>query len=915
MRLQTDGENQTSRNQPKNGATISEILIDISDNPKIQKKWEPLVRSLIDMNRGDGFAVQKMENAVAVLKSSGRFSHIHSEINEKGPFMEVTFKLTPYPLVKDIVIKGAFPLFTTDILSVMTLASGDVFTEEELAKQETWILDFLKNEGYPDAKVAFAPQTDKTGHIIIHVNIEKGTPLKVGELKIKGNHNFSSFWLKSKMTSNPAVLGIRFKTVYNEKNLKSDIKELDQFYRKKNFFDARVDYEIQKTKDHQINIHVIIDEGAFYKIVFKGNDKLSKRQLKKQLTFYDTGNKNNTGIRRSASNIMKFYKQSGFPEVRVKTIDSLDTDKRKTVRTIIYEIKEGPRRKIEDLSIKGNTIVSEKKIKNQMLTEKSGAIFKHYLSPETLQEDVDAIETIYRQKGFLSPDIATSVEDNPAGGITVAINIHENVQTDVASITIKGLSAITEKEALETVRMNSGTPFRDYMVKSDENTLSAAISEKGYPYVTVSGSYELSQNQKQAHITYDVKEGKQVVMGEIIFTGNFKTKERILLRELKLKPGAPFSLKKMLEGQTNIRNLGLFKTVAFNPVGLDKQQEVVHLFVELEEYKPLFFELGVGYESNRGMFINTKAGDKNLLGKNKNIWFEIDVSEIGNRFDIGIVEPRFLGEKITFTSGVFWERKKEFNQSFGTKTIGAHAGLFKSLSARTNVGVNLQFEQKDEFDHTGSQYDVDPDLKDTTGIRHLLTVTPFIAYDARDSFTQPTKGKYGNITVDISKSLTNATDNFVKYRLDLRYFREVFKNGILGWIGKTGLIKSYQGDETVPSDQLFYLGGVSDVRGYDENLLAFDTAGKALGGRSAISSSLEFRYLFDNHIVLPLFYDIGRIDQAQAPGFEGRFRSSYGTGILYLTPIGPIGFFYGRKISPEEDESKDAFHFSIGYSF
>ena len=904
--------------QPLTGAgqTISDITIRLVGPVAPDKPLEPLINSLIPIKAGDIFSAQKMADAIKMLEDTKRFSEIYTEVEDEGEEVNLIFKLTPYPLIKDIKIEGAFPVFNTDILRVMTISPGEVFIEDELSQQREWISDLLKNEGYPEAEIEFSFQkVDKENHVIVEVNIKKGPPLVVGDLRVKGNHNISDFWLKSKMKSNPAVLGIKFKTAYNESTLKTDIKKLTGYYREKNYFDAKLDYEAHKTDNHRVNITVTVQEGPLYKIEFQGNDAFSSRKLKKQAVFYDVGNRNDTGIRRTASEIRKFYRENAFSDVTVnhETSDTSKNDKK--IRTVTYTIKEGPRSEVENVQIRGNAVISNKEIKKQMLTEKSGSIFKKYYAPDTLQEDIDAIETLYRQKGYLSPEIKTNIEKQEAGGVNVGVEISENTQTRVAAITFKGLASLPEKAAAETLQMKVGDPFRDYMINSDANTLSAHISEKGYPYVKVVATYDLKNNEKEAWIVFNVEESPRVKMGQIFFSGNFKTQEAVLRREFKLHSGGPFSLKKMLEGQTNLRNLGLFKSVKVTPVGLEEKRDVVHFFVELEEYKPYYFELGAGYESQRGLFVNTKIGDKNLFGRNKNLWLEVDVSEIGNRIDLGFIEPRFLGEKITLTSGLFWERIKEFNKSYGTETFGAHAGLLKRLSPRTTAGINLQSEYKDEFDYDPDLAALDPGLEETLGRRYLFTLTPFITYDTRDSFTQPRKGVYGYFTVDVSKGLTTSTDNFIKYRIDLRYFKSFSENITLAWSGKTGLVKSYRGEPNVAIDHLFYLGGISDVRGFDENLLAYDANGKALGGRFAVSSSLELRYLIGNNFVLPLFYDTGKIAQTQAPGVAGRFRSSVGSGVLYLTPIGPIGIFYGLKLDPEEGESKDAFHFTIGYSF
>ena len=117
------------------------------------------------------------------------------------------------------------------------------------------------------------------------------------------------------------------------------------------------------------------------------------------------------------------------------------------------------------------------------------------------------------------------------------------------------------------------------MVQSDENALSALISEKGYPHVKVTGEVAPTEDRSKVQVVYRVDEGPSVKMGQVYYTGNFRTKEKILKKEVNMTSGEPFSLVRLLKGQKSIRNLGLFDTVRFKTIGLKEQREEINLFV------------------------------------------------------------------------------------------------------------------------------------------------------------------------------------------------------------------------------------------------------------------------------------------------------------------------------------------------
>ncbi|MBW2011565.1 MAG: BamA/TamA family outer membrane protein, partial [Deltaproteobacteria bacterium] len=350
----------------------------------------------------------------------------------------------------------------------------------------------------------------------------------------------------------------------------------------------------------------------------------------------------------------------------------------------------------------------------------------------------------------------------------------------------------------------------------------ALISEKGYPHVKVKGEVSISEDGSKAGIAYRVDEQPLVKMGQVWYQGNFRTPKRILENELELKPEDPFSLAKMLRGQRNLRNMNIFNSVRFKTIGLKEKKEKVALFVEVEEKKNYFVELGVGYETQRGFFVDSKAGDYNLFGTNKSAWLGVESSQIGYRAEAAITEPRLFGSRTSANLNVFTERREEFNQDFGTRIHGASLGFTRKFFQKISTGLNFNFEYRDQFRSDSAKVNYDTDEFEP---RSVLTVKPFIVYDSRDSFIRPQKGLFSSFSVDISNGIQNSVDNFFKYRVDLRYFLTPFRRVTFACLGRAGYIDPYGDLPKVPDDQLFFLGGTSDVRGFDENLLRFDANG------------------------------------------------------------------------------------------
>jgi outer membrane protein insertion porin family len=488
------------------------------------------------------------------------------------------------------------------------------------------------------------------------------------------------------------------------------------------------------------------------------------------------------------------------------------------------------------------------------------------------------------------------------------------VRAIVSSVKILGLKTFPEKKALDVLQFKEGKPFRSDLIKSDETALSGLISENGYPYVRVKTEVVLSKENTEAAITYWVDEGQRMTMGNIYYRGNFKTRTSVIKKELGIEPGQPFSLKTMLEGQKNIRNMATFDSVQFKTFGIKEEQDRVTLLIDMEEIKPYYLQAATGYASDRGLYGNTRVGDRNLFGLNKDAWIGGELSQIGYLGGLGVTQQRIFDTPITNTNALSYEKKAAFNQIFGTSVWTSSCNFLRVYKPHTTTSLGFRYEWRDQYLKDKS-VTIPPGDEDSYKPRGSLITTPFLSYDTRDSFVRPQKGFYSSYAVDISKGYQNSLDDFLKHYLNLRYYFSPLHRLTLAWLGRLGYIYTYGKKGRLPVDQLFYMGGTMDVRGYDENMLRYDTSRNPVGGRLSLVGSMEARIEVSHDWETALFYDTGAVRRALVDEGSDIFRSSVGIGLRYVTPIGPMGLLYGYKLNRKEGESPGRFHFSVGYTF
>ncbi|MDD5722822.1 MAG: outer membrane protein assembly factor BamA [Syntrophales bacterium] len=900
------------------GPVITEIAVRILDYRGDPAKLAAMARDFIFLTEGGHFSTDKMAKSIDALKLSRLFQEINVDSDEESDRMVLRFQLKPFRYIKSITLEGVYPLFERDVFNVMTMYPGGIFAQDELSRQTQLIENRYKQEGFVEPLVSVTSDEDvKDGSFVVHVKIEKGHYYRLDKIDIDGNQTYSDATVMTKMKAwrdnfFPAIGG-RF----IEGNLKQDIKNLVQFYRDNGYFDVQISHTVSKDPESgDVFVALTIAEGVQYKIDFSGNTEFQDRTLRKELVFFSEGNINNRGLKKSIKKIKEMYEEAGYLEATVTTGNRQSTDDTEPARVIRFIIDEGPRFIVKSIQISGNLSIEEERILKQMLTRVAGVRDKGLYVPKVLEADLFAIKSLYLKEGYMDTEVKDDVSlSEDKQDVAIIITINEGIRTIVSELRITGLNTVEEATAMNALALKQGEPFRKYSIKDDENAISALVSEQGYPHVTVKGEALISSDKSEARVTYNVNEGPYVEMGNVYYTGNFRTRESILKNELELETGKPFSLVKVLEGQRNVRNMDIFQSVSFKTMGLKEEADRVNLLVDVEEKKPYFIEAGAGYESERGFFAHSKTGDHNLFGTNKNTWMGGEMSQIGYRADTGLNEPRLFGSHTSATLALFTERREEFNQDFGTQTYGSSLMFSHKFFANTTTGLGVRYERREQFLRDGAESALQANEADEFVPRSILVTTPSIRYDSRNSFIRPQTGVLSSFSVDISKGIQNSLDDFLRYRLDVRYFLTPLKRLTFALLGRGGYIQTYGSAGKVPDDQLFFLGGTMDVRGFSENMLRFGANSNPQGGRASLACSVEARINLGRNFELPCFFDTGTVEDSLGAIGSGNFRSSIGMGLRYITPIGPIGILYGIKLNPREEESRGRFHFSIGYTF
>lgn len=860
-----------------------------------------------------------LEEALKALRETGRFAEIRTEREKLPGGVVLSFYLKVLPVVRDIRIRGNIPLFESDVQSVMTLSPGDGLPADGAQKEAERIAERFRKEGFIHPEVTVKVVEDReTLAADLDITIRKGKYYFLRNLAFQGNRAFDGETLEWRMKTWRARFFIGLTGRFRRDVLREDLETLAAFYREKGFADARLEESVSMDEGTGgVDVLVTISEGDRYEVVFEGNRAFRDSVLRRDMALFREGNSYGLGVLRSTSRVRERYRNAGFLQVRVTQETKREEKEGEGARRIIFRIDEGPQTLVESVTLTGNTVFPREKVMEEILTRPPGWFHEGAFIPETLEEDLGAVRSLYGQEGYRLAEVREDLSwKDGRRKVAVALDVREGPRTMVGEVTFPGLRALTEREALGLVSLKPGEPFREERIRTDENTLGMAVSRKGYPHVRVRGEAVFGEDGKTARLAYRVEEGPFVTLGNVFFSGNFRTRTDLLRETTGLEGGTPFTLEAIFDGQRKLRNMGVFDSVQFQTFGLAEKEERADLLVNLAEKKPYYFDMSLGYQSDKKFYGKLGGGNRNLFGLNKKLRISAEWSEASDQYEIGITEPRLFESTVSATAILFRERKTEFNQDFGTKSYGLSMGVSYPWTPRLTAGFGARLERKSLFpvgDEVSSE-------EETSGegygeARDILTGTPSVTWDSRDSFLRPRKGLFSSFAADVSKGFTNSLDNFLKCRFDLRYYITPWKRLTVALLGRAGYLAPYGSATSVPDDQLFYLGGAFSVRGYDENKLYYDADGNAVGGRVSLMGSVEFRIDLGKNFEFDAFLDSGQLRQfKEDPGLPS-VRSSAGFGFRYITPVGPIGILYGFKLNRQEGEGAGRFHLAVGYTF
>ncbi|WP_096016564.1 outer membrane protein assembly factor BamA [Campylobacter lanienae] len=641
---------------------------------------------------------------------------------------------------------------------------------------------------------------------------------------------------------------------------------------------------------------------------------------------YDEFALNNTKIR-----IRQFYEARGYFDT-VVTTDIAPINENKNSLHITLTVNRGENITIENIHLIGSDALDYSDIE-PVVANKSREFMGWMwglndgkVKIYELANDSQNIHNEYLKKGYLDASVSApslnAYFDNYKADLLYYINEGEVYKTGNISINAPEFLELDSDEIISDFKLQKGDILNSTKMKADASKLEDLVADKGFAYVKV---YPRTNKNSDftADIIYDVIPEEKVYIRNVIISGNDRTADRIIRRELYLTEGNLYNKTDLIDSKNALKRSGYFEDVQIIEKRIDKDQ--IDLEVAVKETTTGSIVGGIGYGSTDGLLLNAGVSDANIFGTGYKGSIMIDKSDDTLSGNINLTNPRVNDSLYSLGGGIFandysWDDYDE--QNYGANIIGG-----RQIGRYVNVYLTYQIERSDiegldEFyKEAGYQ----------NGVNIKSSLTPSITFNNTDDYYIPRSGfiastsfEYAGLGGDMEFLKNRTTFNayqglqeYINMDLILRY--------------KSGFGYIFNDDsEKLPINEKLFLGGINSVRGYEsrsitpkKNICNPKTNNGGIipgckmvetGGKISFNNSFELSFPIINRLKMRgvLFYDYGMIGNSDINDIK---RSSAGAGIEWMTPIGPLQLFYAQALDDKEGDETSSFEFTIGRRF
>jgi outer membrane protein insertion porin family len=750
---------------------------------------------------------------------------------------------------------------------------------------------------------------------------------------------------------------------FTPENLVRDVRELWD----SGFFDD-IEVDLDRRDDGVILRFLVRERPNIREITFEGNSEIDNEKLLEGIEAKPNTILSYPALRRSVQKIRDLYAEKGFflAEVSFEVVAQRENEV-----VVKFKIVEHEAVTVRRITFIGNHHVSDSDLREIMFTGQgsffsfgSGGPFRQ----DAFERDVLMINATYYDRGFLSVSVAAPrVMLTPdRSGIEITLTITEGPQYKIRQLRIferdasgREVEPIGGRRHLrEMLRAKSGDVFNRAELAKDLQAVRTMYRDEGYANVEADPQTQLDPDKEQVDIVVPIRRGPLVYFERIEVRGNTKTRDKVIRREMQIAEGHTFSESKLETSKRLITALGYFERVDISTEE-GSAPDRINVNVEVGERATGTFQIGAGFSSIENFILTAQIQQANLFGNGQSLSLQAQVSGLRQLVNIRFFEPYFFDSDFSMSTDLYDQLR--VYPDFAQHTRGGALTLGYPLTQPPYLRASLTYTA--ELDrvsttNTSTLFGTSSAVSifQRLPLRNLFTdgftssLRPAITLDTRDNRLFPTSGLYLQGSAELASPIFGSENEFLRYRATGRFYYPLGEGFVIKLNTELGVVTSPRA-EGVPIFARFFLGGILDLRGYRLRTVgprlplsqALDpnappiTNGAIIGGNLSYFQNLELEFPVIEKVGIRgvIFTDAGNawnLEQVYCNAAQGgtfgvtdpcwhgasslfKLRTSYGAGVRWFSPLGPLRFEWGFPINPLPFEESSVFEFTIGNFF
>ena len=676
---------------------------------------------------------------------------------------------------------------------------------------------------------------------------------------------------------------------------------------------------------------VVEERPAIAGVEFSGTREFDKEMLLSTLKEVGIGESriyDKALLDRAEQEIKNLYLSRGLYGVEV---DTTVTPLERNRVNIQFAINEGEVTRIREISIIGNKAFSDKELRSQMKSTTPGWFTwfskADRYSRQQLDADIEALRSFYLDRGYLEMEVeSTQVTISPdRKDIHVTINIREGDKFTVSDVRLVGDMLGREDELADLVTLKKGDVYSAQKLTESTREIAERMGNFGYAFANVNANPDINRDTKEVAFTIFVDPGKRVYVRRINISGNTKTRDEVIRRELRQYESSWYDGEKIRLSRDRVDRLGYFGEVGVETPEVPGTTDQVDLNLAVTEKPTGNIMLGVGYSSTDRVTLTGSVHQANVFGTGKSIGIDLNTSSSNRVAVVSFTDPYFTDDGVSISYSLFQRttRPPEVNTGdYRIETAGGNIRLGVPFTELDTVyfGAGVEQTEVETFDNSPRAYReyVDQFGANNQAKTTSIPLTVAWARDSRDSALAPTRGRFQRANLEVGAF---ADLQYYRATYQHQYFMPMFASSTLALNGEVNYGRGI-GGKPYPVFKNFYAGGIGSVRGYRGSSLSVDpVAGEdPIGGQSRIIMNAELQFPMpgggpDRTLRWFTFVDGGQVFREEENIGLGDLRYSYGLGLSWLSPVGPLKLSFGRPINDKPNDRLQTFQFQIGTGF